>query len=78
MGLQKDVMKTLKDSFYPLMHVASCFEKAEDFDIIHSHAQLLALPFSSASKTPSIHTFHRTFEYEKEDETLVFIISDLC
>lgn len=67
-GLQKDVMATLKSSFYLLMHVANCFEKADRFDIIHSHAQLLALPFAASVKTPSLHTFHRTFELEKEDE----------
>lgn len=67
-GLQKDVMATLKSSFYLLMHVANCFEKSKKFDIIHSHAQLLPLPFAASVKTPSLHTFHRTFEFEKEDE----------
>jgi len=68
-GLQPDVMKTLKSSFYPLMHVANCFEKQDDFDIIHSHAQFLALPFASISKIPSVHTFHRTFQFPKQDDT---------
>jgi len=65
-GLQKDVMATLKNSFYPLMHVANCFTK--EFDIIHSHAQFLGLPFAAVSKTPSIHTFHRQFKFEKKDD----------
>jgi len=72
LGLQPDVMRTLKSSFYPLMHVASCFEKQDEFDIIHSHAQFLALPFAAVSKTPSLHTFHRIFKFEsKEEEELV-------
>lgn len=66
LGLQKDVMKTLKSSFYPLMHVSYCFQK--EFDIIHSHAQFLALPFSAVSKTPTLHTFHRQFKFETKDD----------
>ena len=68
LGLQSNVMKTLKSSFYPLIHVANCFEKQDQFDIIHSHAQFLALPFAAVSKTPSLHTFHRTFEFQRQDE----------
>ncbi len=68
LGLQTDVMKTLKSSFYPLIHVAHCFEKQNQFDIIHSHAQFLALPFATISKTPSLHTFHRSYDSLSEDE----------
>lgn len=68
MGLQKDVMKILRSSFYPLIHVAHCFEKQDEFDIIHSHAQFLALPFAAVSKTPSVHTFHRIFKFQSNDE----------
>ncbi len=67
-GLQKDVMASLKNSFKPLIHVANCFEKANNFDIIHSHAQFSALPFSAICKTPTLHTFHRMFDFENEDE----------
>jgi len=69
LGLQSDVMKTLTSSFYPLMHVAYCFEKQKSFDIIHSHAQFLALPFAAVSSTPSVHTFHRVYQFIKQDET---------
>lgn len=68
LGLQSDVMKTLKSSFYPWIHVANCFEKQDQFDIIHSHAQFLALPFAAASKTPSVHTFHRIYQFASQDE----------
>lgn len=69
LGLQSDVMKTLKSSFYPLIHVADCFEKQDQFDIVHSHAQFLALPFSAISKTPSVHTFHRIYRFPAQDDT---------
>lgn len=68
LGLQTDVMKTLKSSFYPWIHVANCFEKQDQFDIIHSHAQFLGLPFAAVAKTPSIHTFHRIFQFVNQDE----------
>jgi glycosyltransferase involved in cell wall biosynthesis len=69
MGLQEDVKSTLGGSFYPLLHVAHCFEMADQFDIIHSHTQFLGLPFGAVCKTPSIHTFHRIFEFTNPDES---------
>ncbi len=73
MGLQENVKSTLGGSFYPLLHVAHCFEMGDQFDIIHSHAQFLGLPFGAACKTPSIHTFHRIYEFVNPDEKeLVF------
>ena len=68
MGLQTDVKDVQAGSFYPLMHVAHAFEMADQFDIIHSHAQFLGLPFAAASKTPSVHTFHRVYDFASQDE----------
>ena len=67
LGLQSNVIKTLGSSFYPLMHVANCFEMQDKFDIIHSHAQFLGLPFAAIVKTPSIHTFHISFDSANEE-----------
>ncbi|HUD19563.1 MAG TPA: glycosyltransferase family 4 protein [Patescibacteria group bacterium] len=73
MGLQENVKSTLGGSFYPMLHVAHCFEMGDQFDIIHSHSQFLGLPFGAVCKTPSIHTFHRIFEFTNPDEKeLVF------
>lgn len=71
LALQEDVHTIISANLYPLCHVASCFLKAEKFDIIHSHAQYLALPFAAATKTPTIHTFHRKFEGLPDEEFLV-------
>lgn len=71
MGLQNDVMGSLKSSFYPMLHVADCFARGDEFDIIHSHAQFLGLPFAAVCKTPSVHTFHRIWEFEGEDEKML-------
>lgn len=62
LGLQPNVIRTLGSSFYPLMHIANCFEMQNKFDIIHSHAQFLGLPFAPIAKTPSLHTFHISFD----------------
>ncbi len=72
LGLQEHVSAKMKESFYPLMHVAEGFRRQDEFDIIHSHAQFLGLPFGSVAKTPSLHTFHRTFTgILKDEEDLV-------
>ena len=68
-GLQPQVMQTIKSSFKPWIHVANCFEQQDQFDIIHSHAQFLALPFAAIAKTPSVHTFHRSYQFTSQDET---------
>lgn len=68
LGLQLDVKSTQTLSFYPLLHVAHCFEMAGEFDIIHSHSQFLGLPFGAASNTKSVHTFHRILEFTNPDE----------
>lgn len=68
LGLQKNVFETMGSSFYPLMHVANCFEKRKDFDIIHSHAQFLGLPFAAVGRdTPSVHTFHISFDTANDE-----------
>lgn len=59
LGLQKNVSQTIANDFRPFLHLAKCFAKAEQFDIIHSHAQFLGLPLATIVKTPVLHTFHR-------------------
>jgi len=39
-------------------HVASVFERADDFDVIHSHVYHFALPFVRLVRTPVVHTYH--------------------
>lgn len=65
--LQSDVIAFQKASFYPMMHVANCFQLHKQFDIIHSHAQMIALPFAAIVKTPTVHTFHREFAFNDQD-----------
>jgi glycosyltransferase involved in cell wall biosynthesis len=45
-------------SFHEQMHVASAFEQAAEFDVIHSHVYHFALPFTRLVATPTVHTYH--------------------
>lgn len=56
---------TKGDPLLPLLHYKSCFDRAGEFDIIHSHAQYLGLFASQGTKTPVVHTWHGSF-YEGE------------
>jgi len=59
------------------------FEKAKEFDILHSHWNLLGANFQKLVKTPVLHTFHnlpkksdsrwKIFDYYKNDINAVFI-----
>jgi glycosyltransferase involved in cell wall biosynthesis len=40
------------------LHMASVFERARDFDVIHSHVYHYALPFIRLGATPVVHTYH--------------------
>ena len=44
--------------FHETMNVASAFERAGEFDVIHSHAYHVALPFSRLTSTPVVHSAH--------------------
>ena len=44
--------------FHETMHVASAFERAREFDVIHSHVYHHALPFTRLTTTPVVHSYH--------------------
>ena len=44
--------------FHEVLHMASVFERAARFDVIHSHAYHYALPFTRLTPTPVLHTYH--------------------
>ena len=76
-GLQDNVKQMLVSNFNPLRHVAYAFSKAGQFDIIHSHAQYLGLPFAAMVKTPTVHTFHRVYEGTDDEKGLLEQFKDL-
>ncbi|MDG5813676.1 glycosyltransferase family 4 protein [Chitinispirillales bacterium ANBcel5] len=40
------------------LHIANCFESAEEFDLIHNHFDFLPLCYSKLTKTPLLTTIH--------------------
>ena len=50
-----------EEMVYEQMQLSNLFQRANDFDIIHSHVDDLALPYGSFTKTPVVHTTHHVF-----------------
>jgi glycosyltransferase involved in cell wall biosynthesis len=46
---------------YEMLQLSRVYEKAGEFDIIHSHMGCAALPFGNLVKTPTVHTLHGIF-----------------
>src|SRR5688572_11735897 len=56
---------TFKDqALRPLLHYVECFERAEEFDVIHNHAQYYAMFLADLVSTPVVHTIHGSFTKE--------------
>lgn len=53
------------DSLEPLLHYEACYQRAKDFDIIHSHGQYLSLFGARNLACPVVFTWHGSF-YEGE------------
>ncbi|MBI2865616.1 MAG: glycosyltransferase family 4 protein [Chloroflexi bacterium] len=49
-------------SIYDLVNAAACFERANEFDIIHNHAGLEAMLMANLVDTPVLTTLHRLLE----------------
>lgn len=46
---------------YEMLQLAQVYERAAEFDLIHSHMGCEALPYAKLSKTPTVHTLHGIF-----------------
>lgn len=57
-GYHRD--QTLWDNwqFHELVHTAAAFERADDFDVIHSHVYAFPAPLARVADTATIHTDH--------------------
>jgi glycosyltransferase involved in cell wall biosynthesis len=51
---------------YEMLQLAQVYERAEEFDLIHSHMGCAALPYSKLTKTPTVHTLHGIFTPDNE------------
>ena len=58
---------TVKEyGIYEMLQLSKLYEKAGEFDIIHSHVGCAALPYSRLVKTPTVHTLHGIFTPDNE------------
>ena len=46
---------------YDLLQLAQVYDRAAEFDLIHSHMGCAALPYARLTKTPTVHTLHGIF-----------------
>ncbi|MBD1855078.1 MULTISPECIES: glycosyltransferase family 4 protein [Leptolyngbya] len=53
---------TVKEyQIYETMQLGNVYQRAHEFDVIHSHMGCPALPYAQLVKTPTVHTLHGTF-----------------
>jgi glycosyltransferase involved in cell wall biosynthesis len=58
---------TVKEyDIYAMLQLSQVYERAEEFDIIHSHMGHAALPYANLVKTPTVHTLHGVFTPDNE------------
>ncbi|NES95094.1 MAG: glycosyltransferase family 4 protein [Desertifilum sp. SIO1I2] len=51
---------------YDMLQLSQVYERANEFDIIHSHMGCAALPYAQLVKTPTVHTLHGIFTPDNE------------
>ena len=51
---------------YEMLQLAQVYERAGEFDLIHSHIGCGALPYSKLTQTPTVHTLHGIFTTDNE------------
>jgi glycosyltransferase involved in cell wall biosynthesis len=53
-------------NIYEMLQLGTVYDRAEEFDIIHSHMGCAALPYGNLVKTPTVHTLHGVFTSDNE------------
>ncbi len=51
---------------YEMLQLSTVYERANEFDVIHSHMGCSALPYAKLVKTPTVHTLHGIFTPDNE------------
>lgn len=51
---------------YESMQLGHVYQRADEFDVIHSHMGFPALPYAQFVKTPTVHTLHGVFTPDNE------------
>lgn len=64
-GLRQD--PNVKEyGIYEMLQLSKVYDRANEFDIIHSHVGCASLPYASLVKTPTVHTLHGIFTPDNE------------
>jgi len=58
--------KVKEAAIYEMLQLSQVYERAKEFDIIHSHMGCTALPYANLVKTPTVHTLHGIFTPDNE------------
>ncbi len=53
-------------NIYEMLQLATVYDRAAQFDLIHAHMGCAALPYAMLSKTPTVHTLHGIFTPDNE------------
>lgn len=51
---------------YEMLQLSRVYERAQEFDVIHSHMGCAGLPYAKLVKTPTLHTLHGIFTPDNE------------
>jgi glycosyltransferase involved in cell wall biosynthesis len=51
---------------YEMLELSQVYQQAEEFDIIHSHVGISALPLANLVSTPTVHTLHGNFTKDNQ------------
>lgn len=52
---------------YETLELSQVYQQAQDFDLIHSHIGISALPLASLVLTPTVHTLHGSFTKDNQN-----------
>lgn len=63
-----------EEPYWPLLHTLACFERAQDFDIIHNHFHFWGISLSALTKTKVITTYHGDFKTVVKEKTIKYQI----
>jgi glycosyltransferase involved in cell wall biosynthesis len=58
--------KVKEYAIYEMLELSQVYERASEFDLIHSHVGCAALPYCNLVKTPTVHTLHGVFTPDNE------------
>ncbi len=73
-----EIKKSWDDDFSSILHSLNCFNKSEDFDIIHNHFNYYGIAFSEIIKTPTVTTYHGNFKEIIEKKEVKYDLLKFC